>query len=225
MAVDGTVQRVKVPAPIVVKLGGSLAENDRVGGALDIVSRASRRVVVVPGGGPFADAVRQAQADHQFSNEAAHRMAILAMHQMAELLMDLQPRLKGADSIAAMRGVWRNGEIPVWLPHKMCEDDNEIPADWSITSDGLAARLAERLRCPQMVLVKSCNAPEGASAFDLAREGIVDQIFPAIVGRAKIDWVVIGPGEEVDLADLLGSSRPRAERPSDLVRRMKSNTI
>lgn len=220
MAVD-SIQRVKVPPPVVVKLGGSLAENDRVGGALDIVARAVRRVVVVPGGGPFADVVREAQVSHQFSNEAAHRMAILAMHQMAELLMDLQPRLKGADSAAAMRAIWRNGEIPVWLPHKMCEDDNEIPADWSITSDGLAARLAERLRCNHLVLVKSCNAPAKSSAFDLARAGIVDQVFPAIVGRSKIDWVVVGPGEEVMLADLLGASRTGGQ-PRSLVRRMTS---
>lgn len=220
MAVEA-IQRVKVPPPVVVKLGGSLTENDRVGGALDIVARAVRRVVVVPGGGPFADAVRDAQANHQFSNEAAHRMAILAMHQMAELLMDLQPRLKGADSAASMRAIWRNGEIPVWLPHKMCEDDNEIPADWSITSDGLAARLAERLRCNNLVLVKSCNAPPKASAFDLARAGIVDQVFPAIVGRSKIEWMVIGPGEEVALADLLGASR-NGDQPRVLVRRMAS---
>jgi len=220
MAVEA-IQRVKVPPPVVVKLGGSLTENDRVGGALDIVARAVRRVVVVPGGGPFADAVRDAQANHQFSNEAAHRMAILAMHQMAELLMDLQPRLKGADSAASMRAIWRNGEIPVWLPHKMCEDDNEIPADWSITSDGLAARLAERLRCNSLVLVKSCNAPPKASAFDLARAGIVDQVFPAIVGRSKIEWMVIGPGEEVALADLLGASR-NGDQPRVLVRRMAS---
>jgi aspartokinase-like uncharacterized kinase len=219
MASD-SIQRVKVPPPMVVKLGGSLAENDRVGGALDIIARAGRRIVLVPGGGPFADAVRQAQADHQFSNEAAHRMAILAMHQMAELLMDLQPRLKGADSVASMRAIWRNGEIPVWLPHKMCEGDNEIPADWSITSDGLAARLAERLRCNSVVLVKSCNAPEKASAFDLAREGIVDQIFPAIVVRSRIDWVVIGPGEEVALAELVGTTRSREDQPGALVRRM-----
>lgn len=218
------IQRVKVPPPIIVKLGGSLAENDRVGGALDIVARAMRRIVLVPGGGPFADTVRRAQADHQFSDEAAHRMAILAMHQMAELLMDLQPRLKGADSVASMRAIWRNGEIPVWLPHKMCEDDNEIPADWSITSDGLAARLAERMRCSNVVLVKSCNAPPGASAFDLARDGIVDQVFPAIVGRARIDWLVLGPGEEVALAELLGASRNGGDSPGAMVRRMTSRT-
>ena len=65
------VQRPKAPRPIVVKVGGSLAENDRIGGALDIIARASRRIVVVPGGGVFADAVRAAQNNYQFSDETA----------------------------------------------------------------------------------------------------------------------------------------------------------
>lgn len=220
-----TVQRLKIPPPVVVKVGGSLVENDRIGGALDIVARASRRIVVVPGGGVFADVVRKAQVGYQFSDEAAHRMAILAMHQTACILMDLQPRLVGADSLAAMRAIWRRGQIPVWLPLKMCEDDNEIPADWSITSDGLAARLAERLRSPSVVLVKSVRARGGASAFDLARDGVVDAIFAAIATRAKLTWRVFGPGEEVGLAELLGAARRggpvRAAVPSRQVKRVR----
>jgi aspartokinase-like uncharacterized kinase len=219
---DEAIQKVKVPPPLIVKIGGSLAENDRIGGALDIIARASRRLVVVPGGGVFAETVRSAQADYQFSDEAAHRMAILAMHQTAELLIDMQPRLMGADSVATMRAIWRKGKLPVWLPHKMCDGDNEIPANWSITSDGLAARLAERMRCSHVVLVKSCNVPEGASAFDLAREGIVDAIFAAIATRAALDWVVIGPGEEVKLAQLLGSARPVASAPASRRSRVRS---
>lgn len=216
------VQKVKVPAPVIVKIGGSLAENDRIGGALDIVARASRRVVVVPGGGVFADTVRRAQGEYQFSDEAAHRMAILAMHQTAELLMDLQPRLMGADSVASMRAIWRKGKLPVWLPHKMCEDDNEIPADWSITSDGLAARLAERMRCTKVVLVKSRGAEPDATAFDLARDGIVDPIFAAIATRAKLDWVLFGPGEEVALAQLLGATRPGSGGGNPALRRSRA---
>lgn len=210
---EDAVQKVKVPRPIVVKLGGSLVENDRIGGAIDIVARASRRIVVVPGGGVFADTVRRSQEDFHFSDEAAHRMAILAMHQTAVLLMDLQPRFVGADSLATMRAIWRKGGIPVWLPLKMCEDDNQIPADWSVTSDGLAARLAERLRGSSVLLVKSRRASPEATAFDLARDDLVDPIFAAIVTRSKLSWSVFGPGEEVGLAKLLGSDRRTASGP------------
>lgn len=212
------VQKVRQPPPIVIKLGGSLSENDRIGGMLDIVARASRRAVVVPGGGIFADTVRQSQDGLNFSDEAAHRMAILAMHQYAEVLMDLQPRLTGADSIAAIRAVWRSGRLPVWLPLKMCASDDKIPADWSITSDGLAARLAERMRCSTLVLVKSRRVESGQTAAQLARQGIVDPVFPRIAKRAGLSWQVIGPGEEIVLADLLGSVRLKNARSTPRAR-------
>ena len=72
--------------PLVVKIGGSLVETGRLREILAIVARAQRPTVIVPGGGPFADAVRNAQAEFGFSDEAAHRMAILAMHQTALLM-------------------------------------------------------------------------------------------------------------------------------------------
>ena len=208
MMPDDAIQKVKVPPPLIVKIGGSLAENDRIGGALDIVARASRRLVVVPGGGVFADTVRSAQADYQFSDEAAHRMAILAMHQTAELLMDLQPRLMGADSVATMRAIWRKGKLPVWQPHKMCDGDNEIPANWSITSDGLAARLAERMRCSHVVLVKSRNVDEGASAFDLGARGRggCDLRGDRDAGQSRLDDHWSGRGSEAGADAGLGAT-------------------
>lgn len=205
--VKAAVQKVRQPPPVVIKLGGSLSENDRIGGMLDIVARASRRAVIVPGGGPFADTVRQSQEDLNFSDEAAHHMAILAMHQYAEVLMDLQPRLTGAESIAAIRAVWREGKLPIWLPLKMCSGDGQIPADWSITSDGLAARLAERMRCSTLILVKSRRVDCGLTATQLARQGIVDTAFPRIAKRAGLTWSIIGPGQEIALANQLGSVR------------------
>ncbi len=44
-----------------------------------------------------ADAVRDMQSALGFSDEAAHDMAILAMHQMADAMIALAPRLLGAE--------------------------------------------------------------------------------------------------------------------------------
>ncbi len=77
--------------PLVLKIGGSLAESGRLRAILRLVIRARRRVVIVPGGGPFADAVRSTQASLGFSDAAAHEMALLAMHQMAGVMIALEP--------------------------------------------------------------------------------------------------------------------------------------
>jgi hypothetical protein len=190
--------------PVVVKLGGSLAETGRLKSILSLVSKAGRPVVVVPGGGPYADAVRDSQRELGFSDEAAHDMAILAMDQMGLAMISLDERLVAAETLTAIRKAGKEGRIAVWLPAKLCSGDRAIPRDWSITSDGLAARLAERLGGSHVVLVKSCTVAPSATAAALGRAGVVDTAFAGIVARAGLSWQIVGPGEESVLAELLG---------------------
>lgn len=201
--------------PLVVKIGGSLVETGRLKEILAIVAGAQRPTVIVPGGGPFADAVRHAQEEFGFSDKAAHRMALLAMHQTGLLMTEIEPRLVAAETLAAMRGAWAARRVAVWMPARLCERDRRIPCDWSITSDGLAARLAERLGRVPVVLVKSRLVERGASAAALAREGVVDPVFAEIQARARLEWAVLGPGEERDLAAMLRTrARERSGRSS-----------
>lgn len=178
--------------PLVVKVGGSLAETGRLAPCLDHLVALRRPIVVVPGGGPFADAVRAAQKHEGFSDTEAHRRAILAMHEMAGVFMKLQPGLVRAETLADIRAAWQRGRTPVWLPWRMCASDGKIPQDWSITSDGLAARLAERLGRVPVILVKSVSVPRSSSARSLAAAGIIDPAFVTIVRRAGLAWRVTG---------------------------------
>ena len=195
--------------PLVVKVGGSLAETGRLAQVLRAITEAKRAVVVVPGGGEFANKVRDLQNALKFDDASAHRLAILGMHQMAEIYFSLVPRFAPADSLEGLARVAATGQIPVWLPWQMCQSDTDIPADWTITSDGLAARLAERMGGAPLVLLKSVDVPAGSSAQSLAEEGIVDAAFPAIVARAKLDWRIIGPADDAAFAALLDAISPR----------------
>ena len=72
---------------VVVKLGGGvLAHADRFSAALTVIGAvaATRRILIVPGGGPFADAVREVERRIHLSDDAAHWMAILGMDQYAQ---------------------------------------------------------------------------------------------------------------------------------------------
>src|SRR5688572_4689292 len=66
---------------IVVKVGGSLYDHPRLGPGLRayLDALAPDPVLLVPGGGPFADAVRQLDAAHRLGEEAAHWLALMAM--------------------------------------------------------------------------------------------------------------------------------------------------
>ncbi|MBP2296304.1 amino acid kinase family protein [Azospirillum rugosum] len=169
-------------APLwVVKLGGSLWRTPELRCWLEILAAARRvRVVVVPGGGPFADAVREAQPALGFSDRAAHRMALLAMEQYGTALADLEPRLTPARTVADLRSL---PSPAVWMPLPLAASA-DVTESWDVTSDTLAVWLAGTLAASCTVLVKSAPLPNSASSVqDLVADGIVDPALPERMAR------------------------------------------
>ena len=203
--------KLPVMKPIVVKVGGSLAETGRLKPILKLIANSKRPVVVVPGGGQFADKVRDLQNAIRFDDAAAHRLAMLGMHQMAEVYFTLEERLAPADSLDGIARVLATGLIPVWLPLQMCQDDREIPANWSISSDGLAARLAERMGGADLYLLKSIDILGEASIAELTEAGVVDPAFHGIVARARLNWRILGPSDDAAFAALLAHGSTQAQ--------------
>ena len=76
--------------PIVVKLGGSVVRSAELPAWLDAIAQSPRPVVVVPGGGALADEVRACQSQLGFGDRSAHRMALLAMDQLAWAIAGLR---------------------------------------------------------------------------------------------------------------------------------------
>jgi len=138
----------------VVKLGGSLFDSDHLRDWLKVLANAGS-VVIVPGGGPFADQVRQAQLRWGFDDSSAHVMALLAMEQFGNMLCSLEPGLVPAASIAQIDEVIKRGKTPVWMPTSMVMADPEIEQSWDVTSDSLAAWLSGHLGANKLFLVKS----------------------------------------------------------------------
>jgi dihydroneopterin aldolase len=170
---------------IVVKLGGSLTGSRHLVDWVGALASCGGRSVVVPGGGPFADAVRQAQAKIGFSDSAAHHLALIAMEQFGWALASLNPNFRVADSAIAIGNALRAGNVPIWSPVKMVLDCREIPASWDVTSDSLAAWLAGQIGARQIVLVKHGAAfGNPPSVVDLAARGIVDQAFPRFLASS-----------------------------------------
>jgi aspartokinase-like uncharacterized kinase len=137
-----------------------------VGGAA-----AHRRLVVVPGGGPFADTVRDLDRRFQLSDDAAHWMAILAMDQYAHLLAS---RLDNAvlvempqDIVAA-----RPNQIPILAPSRWLMQADPLPHSWDVTSDSIAAWVAREIGAPQLVIVKRAGA---------IAPNLVDAHFPRVL--------------------------------------------
>ena len=195
---------------VVVKLGGSLATAAELTHWLECLSVGGGRTVVVPGGGPFADQVRDLQDRLHFDDATAHHLAIVAMEQFGRVLAALQPELVPArnhDEIAAALG---NRQVPMWMPAEMTIGCAEIPESWDVTSDSLAAWLAEQLSAQDLVLVKSAPRPQGGISVEgLAKQGLVDSAFPGFLSRSGARCHVLGPGDINELAAMLQDDGPR----------------
>lgn len=195
---------------VVVKISGAIIESARIKSILGILARARRPLVIVPGGGALASAIDKLGTDLALSQAAAGRMAILAMHQTGMAIADLQPRLIPVETIAEMHKAISAGRIPVWLPLRLADRDHGMPPDQAIGSDGLAARLAERLGAILVLLVKAQRVRRRAPVEELAAQGVTDEAFASIVTRSALRYRLTGPGDTGDLAEIVGALAPRS---------------
>lgn len=178
---------------IVIKLGGSLSRSDVLVGCLNAVEKnyQGRAVVIVPGGGAFADQVRLAQQHWYFDETTAHHMALLAMQQMALLFKGLKPDFVIADTVARMQEHTTEKTTVIWSPDIAELDNAGIAPSWDITSDSLAAWLAKMLSASELILIKSAVIDNSLSLRQLSEQNIVDKAFCDFVAQAAFKIRII----------------------------------
>ena len=123
----------------VIKLGGSLIEYGRaiIRTLRDFAAEKNLTLIIIPGGGPFAMTVRALAG--KLSDEAAHWMAVLAMHQYGFFLANGEFSLiESLDDIV-------DRDVSILLPYKILKADDSLPHTWDVTSDTIAAFIAYKL--------------------------------------------------------------------------------
>jgi 5-(aminomethyl)-3-furanmethanol phosphate kinase len=162
--------------------------------------------VVVPGGGPFADAVRSTQLSMGYDDGAAHAMALMAMAQFGRALQSLNPALRLTPSRSTIWGALKDGKVPVWSPEPMVRSA-ALPETWELTSDSLAAWLAGALTADRLVLVKHGRfGPAALDVQDLVAQGVVDPLFPRYLRQSGVRAWLAAPVDSARFAE--GLRRP-----------------
>jgi aspartokinase-like uncharacterized kinase len=168
----------------VVKIGGGiLRAPEQLQRVLEAIADAAadNALLVVPGGGPFADTVRAVDRDVGLTDDAAHWMAVLAMDQYAHLLC---ARLRGGVIVTSPLEIslaLAAGELPVLASSRWLRETDPLPHSWEVTSDSIAAWIAGALGARTLVLVK----PAGVH-----NDGSVDGYFTRAL-RAETRHVIL----------------------------------
>ncbi len=153
--------------------------------------------LVVPGGGPIADLIRDLFSRYEISQEAAHWMSILAMEQYGLFLAD-------GTGTRITRKIHRPScGVEILLPyHALQKNDFGLVHNWDYTSDAVAALVAMRLNAPQIkatnvdgVILEGMVLEEVSASSLLGKECCIDQgtLF-LLQGRLKDRrvWVLNG---------------------------------
>jgi 5-(aminomethyl)-3-furanmethanol phosphate kinase len=166
----------------VVKVGGSLYDLPDLGVRLRswLKTLSWPRVLLVPGGGPTADVIRDFDRTHALGEAVAHELALRSLTLNAWFLSALLGVGVCDCSVAP-----REEGVSVLDVHAFCAADTpgELPACWDATSDSVAAQVAVVLGAKELVLLKSVTLPEACDWRQAGEQGIVDPMFAATLAR------------------------------------------
>jgi 5-(aminomethyl)-3-furanmethanol phosphate kinase len=186
-------KKVKENSMWVVKVGGSLLGSPELKKWVDVLASCTdQRLIIVPGGGVFADAVRQAQVHSNVSDACAHELAMLAMDQFGLMIANMNATLATASSECEIdERTWQHRSI-IWLPSKMVLADDEIEKSWDVTSDSLAAWVAHKMEAKHLILIKSDKPDQQQIAAKKAVEtGLLDAAFEQYGAQPSFSsWVL-----------------------------------
>lgn len=170
----------------IIKLGGSLIGSSDLSLWLAAIARVSRscRIIVVPGGGAFADVVRSAQNELGVDDSVAHEMALLGMRQFGLAIAALCRPLGGSVTMRCLPDMQADNAatgLCLWDPCDMYLRESSLPRDWRVTSDSLSLWICGEFENSHLLLVKS-TTPEGSSADPQSSAGnkFVDDYFPVL---------------------------------------------
>jgi aspartokinase-like uncharacterized kinase len=209
------------PDPWVIKAGGSIDEEP---GALsrlldEIAGLATETpIALVPGGGAFADFARVRCARRITQDDTAHIQAVLSMaqygYEIVEKLRNASPAHDGSEVAVA----FQKGLTPVFIPYPWILGADDLPADWSVTSDTIAARFCGMIGARKLVLLKSVDGildnGRVIAEIDAGNPPVTDVVDPCFFASLKLRWEtwVINGRKPERLRELVEKGRAEGTR-------------
>lgn len=180
----------------VVKVGGSLFDDPQLPDRLNewLASQPPAINVLIAGGGELAEFIRRADDMFGIRQVKAHWLSIDLMSVTAQVLVELidDARIE-TDFNVLIRTIKDGARVAriVFDARNFLRDrepdcvGSALPHDETVTSDSIAARLAEVIAADELVLLKSADPLPAATADQLAAANYVDACFPQTARRLR----------------------------------------
>jgi aspartokinase-like uncharacterized kinase len=167
--------------PLVVKVGGSLYSC--VPDLVPVLLASGRPLLIIPGGGRFADAARKCRVD----DDSAHWMAIAAMDQYGWYIAS-----HGMTTTTLLQTPNRPS---VFLPYCSVQKQDPLPHSWDVTSDSISAWIANLLGV-DLILLKSVDGiiEQGGLVKRIkfpVKTDVVDPFFIPFILEKKVRTTII----------------------------------
>ena len=195
----------------IIKVGGSLAAYpEKLKALCAKLSEVSKKhkLIVVPGGGEFADTVRTLDKRFNLPPALSHRMAILALDQYGFLLSHLFPEAYVVNRLEQVRETLDLDKLPVFLPSTLLLNNDPLENSWDVTSDSIAVYTGTQLHASKVLLVTDVNGvytcdPKKSSGAKLIsklsagellkmnKKTSVDRFLPKLLLKLQIECFVV----------------------------------
>jgi len=195
-----------------IKIGGGLISyTEELRSLMKVLDKLSKsfQLLIIPGGGPFANLVRDMYRQYNLPETVAHWMAILAMDQYGFFLSNLSENAVTISSIDNAKELASTNKLVIILPFQILYEQDPLEHSWDVTSDSIAAYIASLINAESLILLKDVEGifehdpKQEASelietldrydfnAFETQR--CIDKYFPKILAQSNIRcWILNG---------------------------------
>lgn len=182
----------------VVKIGGSLTNN--AVNLLENLKKLGEKVVIIPGGGNFANVVRNIHENEKINDISAHKLATMCTDITGTYFSEISG-IKTADNLFDAKRILQNESIVIILPSNIILSTDELPCSWEVTSDSFAAYIAKLLNSKTLIIATDVDGiydkyPEGKLLNTINTKTIkgftsVDKHLPKLISEYGIKCFVV----------------------------------
>lgn len=204
----------------VVKIGGSLFP-EHTEKLCEYLCQSKEKLVLINGGGEFANKLREYDSQHHFSNDSMHWCAIKCMDIVGELIADKNKNIELTNHIEDIDSIHKDGKTPLISIFDILKRDDSLKHDWNVTSDSIACWLANKINAKLLILTNVNGIYKGnifsnnkkiikkinANELLFFEETCVDKCLPKLLIKYNLDcFVMNGTFPERVLSHLNGDN-------------------